>query len=132
MQGPKLAAVVAALVAALGSPAIIVAAADPDSGQSSLRGGDGPAATPTTVRVRGTIEHYDTGTKRLSVSTAAGAVEFVVPTKVHVVRRGITIDPSELEHLTGSGVMVRYYPSADGQVIVKSIHVFATADASRP
>jgi hypothetical protein len=131
MQGPKLAVAAGALVAALTSAAIIQAAIAPGSGQSPPRAGDGPVRA-TTVRVRGTIEHYDAPTRRLRVATPAGPAEFAIPATVHVIRRGTAIDANELDHLTGTGVMVRYHLDADGQVVVTSIHVFTKTDASRP
>jgi hypothetical protein len=130
MQGPKLAVAAGALVTALVFAAMIQAGIDPGRIQSPPHAGDGPVSA-TTVRVRGTIEHYDAASRRLRVATAAGAAEFVLPATVHAVRHGIPIDARELEHLTGGGVIVRYYPDADGQVIVTSIHVFTKADASR-
>src|SRR3954470_22833061 len=130
MQGPKLAVAAGALVTTLAFAAMIQAGNDPGRGQSPPHAGDGPVSA-TTVRARGNIEHYDAASSRLRAAMAAGAGEFILPATVHAVRHGVPIDARELEHLTGGGVIVRYYPDADGQVIVTSIHVFTKTNASR-
>jgi hypothetical protein len=90
------------------------------------------AAAQTTVRVRGTIEHYDAAGRRLRLATAAGPAEFAVPRTAHVSRRGAPIDVRELEHLTGSGVVVRYYPDAEEHLTARSIHILASGETARP
>jgi hypothetical protein len=120
---------VGALVAALGFCPAIAAPLGQQPGTATRAD---HAADQTTVRVRGKIEHYDAATRRLRVTTATGPTEFAVPATAHVSRRGKTIDQSELEHLTGSGVVVRYYPDAEGHIAVKSIHVVANSETVRP
>jgi len=131
MQHRKFTLIVGALVAALGScPAI--AAPHPQPPGTPACGDHAATADQTTVRVRGKIERYDVATRRLRVTTATGPAEFAVPSTAHVSRRGTAIDQRELEHLAGSGVVVRYYPDAEGRVAVTSIHVFANSESARP
>jgi hypothetical protein len=99
---------------------------------TAIRADDSGSAGQTTVRVRGTIERYDPATRHLRVTTANGSAEFAVPSTAHVSQRGTAIDPGELERLTGSGVVVRYYADAEGRADVKSIHVFASSETVRP
>ncbi|HEY7172993.1 MAG TPA: hypothetical protein VH417_19205 [Vicinamibacterales bacterium] len=93
---------------------------------------DEAAVARTTVRVRGTIEHYDTAARRLRVTTPTGPTEFAVPRTARVSRRGAPIDARELEHLTGSSVVVRYYTDAEDHLTVRSIHVLASSETTRP
>jgi hypothetical protein len=93
---------------------------------------DDGAGARTTVRMRGTIEHYDAAGRRLRLATATGPAEFAVPPTAHVSRRGAPIDAGELERLTGSRVVVRYYPDAEEHLTVKSIHVLASSETARP
>jgi hypothetical protein len=129
MKDRKFTLVVGALVAALGSHPAIAAPLGQQAGTATHAD---HAADQTSVRVKGKIERYDVSTRRLRVTTATGPAEFAVPSSAHVSRRGKAIDQSELEHLAGSGVVVRYYPDAAGQVAVTSIHVFANPEAARP
>jgi len=93
---------------------------------------DEAAVAQTTVRVRGTIEHYDAADRRLRLATPTGPAEFAVPRTTHVSRRGAPIDARELEHLTGSSVVVRYYPDAGEHLTARSIHVLASSGTARP
>jgi len=93
---------------------------------------DDGAVAQTTVRVRGTIEHYDATGRFLRLATATGPAEFAVPRTTHVSRRGAPIDVRELEHLAGSSVVVRYYPDAEEHLTARSIHVLASSEPARP
>jgi len=117
-------------VAALSSRPAIAAPPDQQTG-TAPRADHGATADQTSVRVRGQIEHYDAATRRLRVTTATGPAEFAVPSTAHVSRHGKAIDQSELEHLAGSGVVVRYYPDTEGHVAVKSIHVLGNSEPVR-
>jgi len=110
------------------------ASAAPSARQSGtpIRADDAGRGGQTTVRVRGTIQHYDAATRRLRITTANGSAEFAVPSTAHVSQHGTAIEPGELEHLAGNGVVVRYYADAEGRAEVKSIHVFASSETVRP
>ena len=124
--------IAAALFAALGSWAVSPAPIPEPAGIQPVRAEELAATSATTVRVRGSIVRYDAATRRLRVSTATGPAEFSVPESAHVIRRGLALDVRELEHLAGSGVVVRYYPDTDGQVTVKSIHILVSSEPLRP
>jgi hypothetical protein len=127
---PGLALAAGALVAALGCCPAVAAPLIQQPGTATRT--DDAAAAQTTVRVRGTIEHYDITTRHLRVVTASGPAEFAVPRTAHISRRGVSIDVRELEHLTGSSVVVRYYPDVDAHLTVKSIHVLGSSETTRP
>jgi type IV pilus biogenesis protein CpaD/CtpE len=130
-RDPKPVIVAGMLVAALAcGPA--VAAPVGQEPQTPTRAGKGALSTETTVRVRGTIARYDSATRRLRLTTAAGPAEFAVPQTAHVTRRGVAIDAAELGHLAGSSVVVRYYPESKAPLTVKSVHVLATSAPVQP
>jgi hypothetical protein len=130
-KDPKRAIAVAMLVAALACGRAVAAPLGQEP-STAPRADDGGSSTETTVRVRGTIAGYDSATRRLRVTTAAGATEFAVPQTAHVSRRGAAIDAAELEHLAGSSVVVRCYADSERRLTVKSIHVLATSAPARP
>jgi hypothetical protein len=82
----------------------------------------GPLAS-TTLRVPGTIDKYEMSTRVLSLSTANGEVQFLVPSAARIRRGGQTIDASELAKLSGYRAAVRYSETG-GSKTVESVHVF--------
>jgi hypothetical protein len=83
---------------------------------------------PTTLRMRGTIDKYETSTHMLSLSTATGPVQLPVASTARMGRGPIgrgpqRIDESELQKLAGYRAVIRYSES-HGKKTVESIRVF--------
>jgi hypothetical protein len=97
----------------------IEAATPADAAQSAL---------PTTLRMGGTIDKYETATRMLSLSTSTGTVQLPLATTARV-GRGLMgqgsqkIDASELQKLAGYRAVIRYSES-HGKKTVESIRVF--------
>jgi hypothetical protein len=80
-----------------------------------------PAAT--TLRMRGTIDQYDTSTRILSLSTANGTMRFLLASTARIRQGWHKLDPMELRKLVGYRVAVGYSDSG-GNNTVESVHVF--------
>jgi hypothetical protein len=85
-------------------------------------GASQPPGGPTTLRVRGTIEKYETSTRILTVSTANGDVRFRLALTTRVRQAGHAIDATALEQLSGYRADVHYSESS-GRTTVESVHV---------
>ena len=81
-----------------------------------------PAQVATTLRMAGTIDKYERGTRMLSLSTPNGPVKIPVAPSARIRQGPREIDASELEKLAGYRAIVRY--SEGGKKAVESIHVF--------
>lgn len=92
------------------------------SSTTSLAAAQSTAASPTTLRVRGTIEKYEVATRILSVSTTNGTLRFTLALTARIRQGWHAIDASLLETLTGYRVDVRYSESG-GKKTVESVHV---------
>ena len=82
--------------------------------------------SPTTVRVRGTIQEYDSRTRTLTLRTFKGPVRFALASLARIRRDGQAVDASTLQTLIGYAAAVRYSESA-GHRTVESVHVFGTS-----
>jgi len=81
-----------------------------------------PPSSSTTLRLRGTIEKYETATRVLSVLTTNGTVRFPLAATSRI-RQGLhQIDASVLEKLSGYRADIRYSESG-GHKTVESVHV---------
>ena len=78
---------------------------------------------PTTLRMRGTIDKYDTATRILSLSTSKGIVQFPLASTARVRQRRDRIDAAALEKLAGYRAAIRYSESG-GNKTVESVQVF--------
>jgi len=81
-----------------------------------------PPSSSTTLRLRGTIEKYESATRVLSVLTANGTVKFPLAATSRIRQGWHQIDASVLEKLTGYRADVRYSESG-GHKTVESVHV---------
>src|SRR5215510_5200967 len=99
-------------------PLLILAAALSDLGfvQSA------PPSSSTTLRLRGTIEKYESATRILSVLTPSGTVKFPLAETSRIRQGWHQIDASLLEKLSGYRADVRY-SEAGGHKTVESVHV---------
>jgi hypothetical protein len=77
----------------------------------------------TTLSLRGTIDSYDAATRRLSLSSPSGIVQFLVASTARVRQGSRTIDAPALGKLVGCRATVRYSESG-GMKTVESVHVF--------
>jgi hypothetical protein len=89
---------------------------------TSLGAAQPTPGSPTTLRVRGTIEEYDAATRMLTVSTSSGHVRFHLTLATRVRQAGRAIDATALEHLSGYRADV-HYSESDGHTTVESVHV---------
>lgn len=86
------------------------------------------SAVPTTLRMGGTIDKYDTSTRVLSLSTLNGTVQLPLASTARIGwgpfgRGPQKIEASELQKLTGFRAVIRYSES-NGKKTVESIRVF--------
>jgi hypothetical protein len=84
-------------------------------------------ASPTTLRVRGTISRYDAVGGILSLSTPTGVVRFAVASAARLRRGGHDLALQQLGTLTGYRAAVRYSETG-GHRTVESVHVFEQAE----
>jgi hypothetical protein len=122
----KLGLVASLLCAALVAPGW--AAAEDPPGVAQIGGLDACAAqaappASTTLRMRGTVDRYDTSTRILSLSTSNGTLKLPLAQTARVRQDSQEIDASELEKLAGCRASVRYSESG-GTMTVESVHVF--------
>jgi hypothetical protein len=85
-------------------------------------------SAPTTLRMGGTIDKYETSTRMLSLSTATGTVQLPLASTARIGRGPVgqgpqRIEASELQKLTGYRAVIRYSES-HGKKTVESIRVF--------
>ena len=109
--------------AAMVSSVAASADAPPRTGQV---GSNEAQSTPgaTTLRMRGTIDQYDTSTRILSLSTANGTMRFLLASSARIRQGWHKLDPMELRKLVGYRAAVGYSESG-GSKTVESVHVFA-------
>jgi hypothetical protein len=81
-----------------------------------------PPSSSTTLRLRGTIEKYESATRILSVVTASGTVKFPLAATSRIRQGWHQIDASLLEKLSGYKADIRY-SEAGGRKTVESVHV---------
>jgi len=84
------------------------------------------SSSSTTLRLRGTIEKYESATRVLSVLTPSGTVKFPLAATSRIRQGWHQIDASVLEKLTGYRADVRYSESG-GHKTVESVHVVGKA-----
>src|SRR2546425_10434710 len=78
------------------------------------------AAAPTTLRMRGTIGHYDAASRMLSLMTADGTLQIQLASTIRIRQGRRDIDAAALEKLSGYRAAVRYSESG-GNKIAESI-----------
>jgi hypothetical protein len=81
-----------------------------------------PPSSSTTLRLRGTIEKYESATRVLSVLTSNGTVRFPLAATSRIRQGWHQIDASLLEKLSGYRADIRY-SEAGGRKTVESVHV---------
>jgi hypothetical protein len=81
-----------------------------------------PPSSSTTLRLRGTIEKYESATRILSVLTPSGTVKFPLAATSRIRQGWHQIDASLLEKLSGYRADIRYSESG-GHKTVESVHV---------
>jgi hypothetical protein len=85
-----------------------------------------PPSSSTTLRLRGTIEKYESATRILSVLTSSGTVKFPLSATSRIRQGWHQIDASLLEKLSGYRADVHYSESR-GRKTVESVHVMGKA-----
>jgi hypothetical protein len=85
-----------------------------------------PPSSSTTLRLRGTIDKYESATRILSVLTPTGTVKFPLAETSRIRQGWHQIDASVLEKLTGYRADIRYSESG-GHKTVESVHVVGKA-----
>lgn len=80
---------------------------------------------PTPLRVRGTIERYDTKGAVLVLMTSTGPVRFTIGSNARIRVDGHHVSPSVLRDLSGRRAAVRY-ADAGGHPTVQSVSVSRT------
>jgi hypothetical protein len=83
----------------------------------------GPPASATTVRLRGTIAQYDPATRVLSLATERGTVRLALPASIRIRQGWHKVDAPDLRRLVGVQATVRYTESGTNRT-VESVHVF--------
>jgi hypothetical protein len=94
------------------------------------QGASAPDTPGTPLRARGTIAGYDGDEKVLSLSTAAGVVQFPLAAGTHVHLGSRKIEPRTLTSLTGYHAAVRYSES-DGRRTARSVNVFENRERTQ-
>ena len=102
----------------------IAAFADVPPGTGQVESNEAQSAPgATTLRMRGTIDQYDTSTRILSLSTANGTMRLLLASTARIRQGWHKLDPMELRKLVGYRAAVGYSESA-GYKTVESVHVF--------
>ena len=110
------------LSAAMASSIAAFADAPLRTGQVELNDAQS-APGATTLRMRGTIDQYDTSTRILSLSTESGTMRLLLASTARIRQGWHKLDPIELRKLVGYRAAVGYSESG-GSKTVESVHVF--------